>query len=52
MGRRGLPGSGQEKVYGKGAAPLALRLFVESLLALKVKDGAAASCSRSSSETC
>ena len=31
-------GAGQEKVYGKGAAPLALRLFVESLLALKVKD--------------
>ena len=31
-------GAGKKKVYGKGAAPLALRLFVESLLALKVED--------------
>ena len=31
-------GAGKAKVYGRGAAPLALRLFVEALLALKVED--------------
>ena len=31
-------GVGQEKRNGRGAAPLALRLFVEALLALKVED--------------
>ena len=31
-------GVGREKSYGNGAAPLALRLFVEALLALKVED--------------
>ena len=31
-------GVGRDKSYGNGAAPLALRLFVESLLMLKVED--------------
>ena len=31
-------GVGRAKSYGRGAAPLALRLFVEALLALKVED--------------